>query len=240
MKTPAPLKKLGLFASFSIYIPAAILMFVMTTYLIPYLSKTTGQETILFWFIVAGLGIFIPLIVTGILILKSEGYKLNLNTIKERLRFRKLKKADILWAIGGLIAVGVLSAVIMKVMELILGEFDHTPPFMAFEPLNAGRYWLLLVWAPYWILNILGEEFLWRGVMLPRQEVAFGKYTWMNHGLGWGIFHIAFGWQLLVTLIPLIFIQSYVVQKTKNSWTGVIMHGGLNGPSFIAISLGLI
>ncbi len=240
MKTPAPLKKLGLFASFAIYIPAAILMYVMTTYLIPYLSKTTGQETILFWFIVAGLGIFTPLIVTGILILKSEGYKLNLNTIKERLRFRKLKKTDVLWATGGLVAVGILSAVIMKVMELVLGEFDHTPPFMAFEPLNAGRYWLLLVWAPYWILNILGEEFLWRGVMLPRQEVAFGKYTWMIHGLGWGIFHIAFGWQLLVTLIPLIFIQSYVVQKTKNSWTGVIMHGGLNGPSFIAISLGLI
>lgn len=240
MKTPAPLKKLGLFASFAMYIPAAILMYVMTTYLIPYLSKTTGQETILFWFIVAGLGIFTPLIVTGILILKSEGYKLNLNTIKERLRFRKLKKTDVLWAIGGLVAVGILSAVIMKVMELVIGEFDHTPPFMAFEPLNAGRYWLLLVWAPYWVLNILGEEFLWRGVMLPRQEVAFGKYTWMVHGLGWGIFHIAFGWQLLVTLIPLIFIQSYVVQKTKNSWTGVIMHGGLNGPSFIAISLGLI
>jgi len=41
-------------------------------------------------------------------------------------------------------------------------------------------------------------------------------------------------------LIPLIFIQSYIVQKTKNSWIGVIMHGGLNGPSFIAICFGLI
>jgi len=45
---------------------------------------------------------------------------------------------------------------------------------------------------------------------------------------------------LLITLIPLIFIQSYIVQKTKNSWVGVIMHGGINGPSFIAIALGLI
>ena len=41
-------------------------------------------------------------------------------------------------------------------------------------------------------------------------------------------------------LIPLIFIQSYIVQRTKNSWVGVIMHGGLNGPSFIAICFGLI
>jgi membrane protease YdiL (CAAX protease family) len=111
---------------------------------------------------------------------------------------------------------------------------------MSFEPLTSGRYWLLAVWFPYWIINIFGEEILWRGVMLPRQEAAFGKYTWIVHGSGWGLFHIAFGWQLLIILIPLIFIQSYVVQKTKNSWTGVIIHSGLNGPSFLAISFGWI
>ena len=44
----------------------------------------------------------------------------------------------------------------------------------------------------------------------------------------------------LITLMPLIFIQLYIVQKTKNSWVGVVMHGGLNGPSFLAISFGLI
>ena len=138
------------------------------------------------------------------------------------------------------VLVGLISGLIMKRLELLIGKFDHSPAFMTFEPLTKGRYWLLLVWVPYWILNILGEEFLWRGVMLPRQEIAFGKYTWLIHGFGWGLFHIAFGWQLLITLIPLIFIQSYIVQRTKNSWIGVIMHGGLNGPSFIAICFGLI
>ena len=138
------------------------------------------------------------------------------------------------------VLVGLISGLIMKGLELLIGKFDHSPAFMTFEPLTKGRYWLLLVWVPYWILNILGEEFLWRGVMLPRQEIAFGKYTWLIHGFGWGLFHIAFGWQLLITIIPLIFIQSYIVQRTKNSWIGVIMHGGLNGPSFIAICFGLI
>jgi len=234
------IKKLGIIGSFAIYIPAAILMYRMTKYLIPYLSHVTGQETILFWFIVAGLGIFTPLIITGLLILKSEGYKLSKNTWIGRLRFRNITWKDLLFSLIGLIVVGLLSGLIMKGMELLIGKFDHSPAFMSFEPLTKGRYWLLLVWAPYWILNILGEEFLWRGVMLPRQEVAFGKYTWLIHGFGWGLFHIAFGWQLLITLIPLIFIQSYIVQKTKNSWVGVIMHGGLNGPSFIAICFGLI
>ena len=215
-------------------------MFVLTKYAIPYLSNRTGQETILFWFIVAGLGIFTPLIVTGVLLLKSEGYRLSKSAIIERLRFKKLTKQDVLWSIGGIVLVVFISGGLMKLIELFVGKIDTSPPFMAFETLSQGRYWLLAVWVPYWILNILGEEFLWRGVMMPRQEVVFGKNTWIIHGIGWGVFHIAFGWQLLITLIPLIFIQSYIVQKTKNSWVGVIMHGGINGPSFIAIALGFI
>ncbi|MCD4691374.1 MAG: CPBP family intramembrane metalloprotease [Calditrichales bacterium] len=83
-------------------------------------------------------------------------------------------------------------------------------------------------------------EYLWRGVILPKQEIVFGKNAWIIHGICWGIFHIAFGWQLLLTLIPILFIQSYVVQRRKNSWTGVIIHAVVNGPSFIAISFGLL
>ncbi len=240
METNKEIKKLGLLGSFAIYIPASILMYLSTKYLIPWLSNTTGMEVILCWFIVAGLLIFTPLIITGLLILKNEGYSFSKSTWAERLRFRKLTNKDLIWNCVGLLLVGLLSVLIVKGMELFLGKFDHTPDFMTFEPLTKGRFWLLLVWVPYWLLNILGEEFLWRGVMLPRQEVVFGKYTWLVHGFGWGIFHIAFGWQLLITLIPLIFIQSYLVQKTKNSSVGVLMHAAINGPSFIAISLGLI
>jgi membrane protease YdiL (CAAX protease family) len=240
MITKTEIKKLGFIGSFAIYIPAAILMYGLTKYLIPFLSRTTGQETILFWFIVAGLGIFLPLIITGLLMLRYEGIRISKRTLIERLRFRNISKRDILWSFAGLVLVGLLSGLIMKGLELLIGTFDHSPAFMSFEPLTKGRYWLLLVWFPYWILNIIGEEFLWRGVMLPRQEVAFGRHAWIIHGFGWGLFHIAFGWQLLITLLPLIFIQSYIVQRTKNSWNGVILHGGLNGPSFIAICFGLI
>ena len=234
------IKKLGFLGSFAIYIPAAFLLYGLTKYVIPYLSKVTGQEIILFWFIVAGLGVFIPLIITAVLMLRFEGYRISKTTWRERLRFHKLSKSDVIWSITGLIMVAVLSGIIMKGLELITDRFDHSPAFMSFEPLNQGRYWLLLIWLPYWILNILGEEILWRGVMLPRQEIAWGKHAWFFHGLGWGLFHIAFGWQMLITLLPLIFIQSYLVQRTKNSWVGVIMHAGLNGPSFLAICFGLI
>jgi membrane protease YdiL (CAAX protease family) len=234
------LKKMGMVLSLCIYIPAALLMYFLTRYAIPYFSAVTGQETILFWFIVGGLGVFTPLIITAFAIIKSEGFKITKTTFAERLRFRRINRRDFLWSIGGLLLAGIASGVIMKILELAIGKFDHSPAFMSFEPLTKGRYWLLAVWFPFWTLNILGEELLWRGVMLPRQEIAFGKYAWLLHGSGWGLFHIAFGWQLLLTLIPLLYIQSYVVQKTKNTWTGVIMHGGINGPAFVAIALGAI
>jgi membrane protease YdiL (CAAX protease family) len=238
---PKPeLKKLGLTASIAIYASAALLLFLQTHYLIPYLSRITGQEIILFWFIVAGLGVFTPLILTGLLILRSEGYRITGTSLKERLRFRKITGNDLAWSLSGFVAVAILSGLIMKVLDLLTGGFDHSPAFMSFEPLTPGRYWLLIVWLPYWLLNIFGEEFFWRGVMLPRQEIAFGKKAWIIHGFGWGLFHLAFGWQLLLTLIPLLFIQSFIVQRTKNTWTGVLMHGGLNGPSFIAICFGWI
>ena len=240
METQKTIKRMGWLQSGSLFIPAAFMLMVETHYLIPYLSSKTGQETILFWFIVAGIGMFFPLILVALVILNREGYGLRRSTWRERLRFKPLTQADRMWSIGSLVMIGLFSVIVMKGLEIAVGTFDHSPPFMAFEPLTPGRNWLLAVWLPYWILNIMGEEILWRGVMLPRQEIAFGNTAWLVHAAGWALFHAAFGWQLLITLLPILVIQPYVVQKRKNSWIGVIIHGGFNGPSFLAIALGML
>ena len=39
------------------------------------------------------------------------------------------------------------------------------------------------------VLNIGGEELWWRGIILPRQELAFGKWAWLVNGLLWDLFH---------------------------------------------------
>jgi len=180
------------------------------------------------------------MLIVAYLILRSEGERLDENTWEQRLRFKKMESSDWLWSIGAIILIGVLSSVIMKLLGALFGRVDNQPVFMHFEPLTPDRYWILAIWLPYWLLNIMGEEILWRGVILPRQEIVFGKHTWVVHGIGWAIFHIAFGWQLLLTMLPILFIQSYVVQRRRNTWTGVFIHAVINGPSFIAISFGLL
>lgn len=229
-----------IFSSLILFGTAGLILYFETNFLIPYLAANSGVETVIWWFIVSGLGMFLPLLLLGGYILRKENWLFKPGMWKKRLRFRSMNRQDWLWGMGGIIAIGILSYPIMMLIETLTGPVDHQPPFMQFDTLGPGRYWILLIWLPYWLFNIMGEEILWRGVILPRQEISFGKYAWIIQGLGWGLFHVAFGWQLLVTLIPILFVQSYIVQKRKNSWIGVLIHAGINGPSFIAISLGLL
>ncbi len=231
---------MGIAYSFIIYIAAALLMWFQTHIAIPYLSERTGGESILLWFIVGGLGIFLPLIIIAGIILKGEGLKLNAETWHNRMRFVKMKARDWKWVAIGTLASGISTVAMMGLIHIATGNLNYTPAFMEFEPLSSGRYWLLGVWFIFWIFNIMGEEILWRGVMQPRQEAIFSKQTWIVQGIGWSLFHLAFGWQLWLMLLPLMFIQPLVVQKTRNSWTGVAIHGIINGPSFVAIALGVI
>lgn len=234
------MKKLGTLHSFLIFAAAGVALFLVTHILIPFLSVYTGIEPVIFWFICAGLGVFFPLLITAFLLLKREGLSLDKNCWVNRLRFKPLNKLDILWSIGAIIIIGIFSFFIMQLQESFFGMIDNQPVFMRLEPLTPGRYWILAAWFPYWLLNIFGEEILWRGVMLPRQELAYGRFAWIFHGFLWGLFHIPFGINLLLTLIPILFIQSYVVQKRGNTWTGVIIHASVNGPGFIAIAFGLL
>jgi membrane protease YdiL (CAAX protease family) len=230
---------LGWSHTLAVFGAAAAVLFVGTRVLIPHLSRATGLEPVVSWFLVGGLVVFVPLILTGALLLRREHATGDPRLWSRRLRFRRMNRGDWLWGIGALLAIGVLSAGIQRVLTAVLGEVTMHPPFMAFEPLSAGRYWILLAWVPFWLLNIMGEELLWRGVMLPRQEVALGRRAWLANGCGWLLFHVAMGWQLLLVLAPILFILPYVTQRRKNTWVAVLIHAGLNGPGFVAVALGL-
>lgn len=218
---------------------ASALLFVSTHVLIPALSQATGLEPVVFWFLVGGLGVFAPLLFVGLLLLRQEHALGDPRLWSRRLRFRRMNGGDWLWAIGALCAIGALSAGIQRVLMAVQGDVLMHPPFMAFEPLSSGRYWILLAWLPFWILNIMGEEFLWRGVVLPRQEVALGRQAWLANACGWLVFHLAFGWQLLLVLLPILLILPYVAERRQNNWVAVSIHAGLNGPGFVAVALGL-
>ena len=229
---------IGLAGGFALFGAAGLLLWIATHGLIPAVAVRTGIEPVLLWFLFAGLGVFLPLVLAAHVILVSEGAVKAWSN--ERLRFRRLTREDWLWCIGGLLAIGLLSVISMAVSAMFSGATGLQPSFMRMEPLAPGRYWILAVWLPFWVLNIAGEELLWRGVLLPRQEVALGRAAWIANGAGWLLFHLPFGPAILLTLWPTAFVLPYIVQRTKNSSAGVLIHAGVNGPGFLAVAFGRV
>lgn len=230
---------LGLFSTAVLFGSGGLLLWIATRIGVPWLSARTGAESVVLWFLAAGVGVFVPLLLLAGAILYQEGALWRPNLWSDRLRFRRMTAGDWVGSFGALVAIGLSVAGLTAGLRWGFGEVRLHPTFMSMTPLTPGRYWILLAWLPFWVLNILSEEILWRGVILPRQVTAWGRWAWLVHGAAWLIFHIPFGPVLLLVLAPTTFLLPYVVQHRQNSWIGVVIHAGLNGPGFIAVAFGL-
>jgi len=86
------------------------------------------------------------------------------------------------------------------------------------------------------ILNIFGEELFWRGIVFPRQELTHGRNTFLIHGLIWAFTHL-FQYWLIFPILLSSFALSYLIQRTKNTWVGIIAHMINNAFPFVIMFL---
>jgi membrane protease YdiL (CAAX protease family) len=120
--------------------------------------------------------------------------------------------------------------------------FNHFGPkdFMGI-PLQ-GAWWIVIYYAVLILVcNIGGEELWWRGYVLPRQELAFGKTAWVVHGISWSVFHLFMQPTLWDTLRMAItgMALSFVAQHTRSTWPGVVGHSFGNLPFFLSLVSGV-
>lgn len=222
----------------------SLYFWLLTKYLTPYLNRTVGIHPAMSWFI-TGFLVFIPLFFAACLFAMKEGNAGSFKALLTRLRLKKFTKRDWAWATGGLLAVLVLTGLIFGVSSLLstkmgIPALKTTPGFMEFEPFKPAERWMLFVWLGMFFFNIVGEEIFWRGYILPRQELAHGKYAWLINSIFWGVFHISFGRDLLIILMPTLVVLPLAVYRTKNTAVGIFIHGVFNGPMFILVSLGIV
>jgi membrane protease YdiL (CAAX protease family) len=218
-------------------IPATVL-FIATHWGVSFLNRLTGLPQVVCWFINGGLLVFIPLLLASLGGFYFEGNDFSWSSIRSRFRLETISGRDLLWLLGGIVFIGAVTQFLVYLGPRIFIHFSTNPSFMTMKPLKPDEMWILLAWGPLFIFNILGEELFWRGYILPRQELAYGKWAWLVHGSLWWMFHFAFGWQLMLILAPLLFTLPYIVQKRKNTWIGILIHGLINGGGFIAVALG--
>lgn len=238
------MKRLSLAKSLMMFGVPSIYFIAITRFLTPYLIKAEGVHPALSWFI-TGYLVFLPLFIAAILLVKRETGNITWHVLLERLRIKKLTKNDVRWTIGSTILILVVTGLIMAVskeLSAVFGihELQTTPSFMQIGVLHGHEQLYLLIWLPMFLFNIVGEQMLWQGYILPRQELEHGSKAWFVNASLWMMFHLCFGLDLMIILLPTLFIITYTIQKTKNTVTGMIAHAVLNGPMFVAIALGLI
>ena len=71
--------------------------------------------------------------------------------------------------------------------------------------------------------TVLGEELLFRGLLLPRMRGSFGRWDWVANGVLWAAYHLHVPWAIPGTLVET-FLVAYPARRYGSAWIGIIVH----------------
>jgi membrane protease YdiL (CAAX protease family) len=71
--------------------------------------------------------------------------------------------------------------------------------------------------------TVLGEELLFRGLLLPRMRGAFGRCDWLVNGLLFGLYHLHLPWSIPANTLDTFFI-SYPAARYRSALIGIAVH----------------
>lgn len=217
----------------TIFVVGGLLVYGVVYWGIPRLNAL-GVEPLVAWMILSIPVVFLPIIFAGLWLLRTEDSG---QMWMERLRLRRPTGRDWQWGLMGLVGVGIGS--LLMVQLCAVWGLNINPPFArAVQALSVDRLWILGLWVIYWPINILGEELVWRGILLPRMEGRLGAGAWVFNAFLWGIFHFAFGIGNLLILLPNLILVPLIAQKRRNTWLAVLLHAGLSLLGFLALFSG--
>lgn len=250
--TPKPL---GWKTSLGIFVIFASTLYVTHYIFVPRYTESTGKPYLIGylwgWTVTVGL-----VFIASLVLYKLEGHPVSWNSFAARYRLNHMPKGDWLWSLIVLVvAAGFMFGLSFTSEWLVkIPLFAPHPLFPPELRPNAasnlttgqfmgmtlkGQWWIVLVYFIGWVWNILGEEFFYRGWMLPRQEAAFGKYAWAVNGTMFCFQHFMQPWNFLA-IWPGALFMAFVIQRRRNTWIGIIQHGLMNFATFVFVIRGVI
>jgi uncharacterized protein len=84
-----------------------------------------------------------------------------------------------------------------------------------------GWYAVLVVLAVF--NTVLGEELLFRGLLLPRMKGVFGRWDFVANGALFALYHLHQPWDIPTSLVD-IFALAYPSRRFQSAWMGIIVH----------------
>lgn len=86
--------------------------------------------------------------------------------------------------------------------------------------------------------TFLGEELLFRGVLLPKMEGVFGKLDWVANAVIFGFYHLHQPWGILDAITTAL-IFTFFGKRFHSNWFPIILHSG-QSVFLLFLILGLI
>ncbi len=133
-----------------------------------------------------------------------------------------------------------LPLLVNVVVILFLENYLNAPMRWLFPALQAPQYTDVAQLAgpefrgQWWIMGValasvtfnyfLGEEFLFRGVLLPKMEGVFGRHAWVANGLLFALYHAHKIWTLPGQIVTCLMV-AWPAGRFRSSWMAIIVHG---------------
>ena len=227
-------KILGIWAV--VALPMLLITYVVTPALIPRVNLHPG---ILFWFLTI-LAMIWQFTISMWIVFREEG-NIGWATIRRRFWYQKPRNpktgepnAKLLWwsiplillsvGLGNMVLQGPITDAVLKIFPALKPP-AYSDSNNLVSPEFVGQWWLLGVVLINNAFNyFLGEEFLFRGVLLPKMKGTFGKWDWVMNTVLFSAYHLHIPFSILSNLLitaPYIWASRYF----RSNWFGVIVHG---------------
>ena len=118
-------------------------------------------------------------------------------------------------------------------VEAVLPVFGapENRDFASFVDSDVGHKFLSGAWGWFGVLivmqifnTVLGEELLFRGLLLPRMKRAFGRGDWAANGTLFAAYHMHMPWLIPWTLLVDTFAIAYPSRRYQSAWIGIVVH----------------
>jgi membrane protease YdiL (CAAX protease family) len=257
-------KQYSLARILGIWALASIPMGILGWVVFPAVSPDLGSDPLgagVTRFVLLAFGL-IWMFVLSLIIVRQEEGDLRWATVKRRLRLNtprdpttgETRRRLWLWVIPFLIASVVWDlALTSKVDRLWVSVFPFfaEPPGYNFDAFFesqeilarlVGAWWFFGLFAVSSVFTLLGEEFLFRGVLLPKMEGVFGRWSWVANGVLFGLYHVHQPWGIAGNVISGALFLAFPSWRFRSTWMAVIVHSAQSvffGLLILGVVLGL-
>jgi uncharacterized protein len=229
-----------------IWVLAAAPMGILSWIVLPLVAPDSGSDPLGFGvtrLVLLTLGLVWLFVLSMIVVRREEG-DLRWVTVKRRLRLNTPREPATcqprarlwLWVIPFLVAVAVLELVLNTPLEnawVLVFPFFAEPQGYSQDAIFAsqeilgrleGAWWFFALFVIQAAFNtILGEEFLFRGVLLPKMEGVFGSFSWVANGVLFGLYHVHQPWGIPNSVLTGL-LYTYPAYRYRSTWMSVIIH----------------